>query len=88
MGDGIHVKKSLRTVHGRNESNRREEEKGREGKSWGSWRDRWVLRRERKRSSEGQVQMEKGREYQMVGAAKEKERLPISEFILGTLSSF
>ena len=50
--------------------------------------NRWVLRRERKRSSDDEVRMEKGREFQMVGATKEKERRPISEFILRTLSSF
>ena len=46
------------------------------------------MRRERKRPSEGEVRTSRGREFHTVGAENEKERRPISDLILGTLSSF
>ena len=48
---------------------------------------RWVLRRERKRSRLGEEQSDSGKEFQTVGAEKEKDRRPISDLIAGILSS-
>ena len=57
-----------------------------EGKSYGG--KRWVLRRDRNTSRLGDSRIFKGREFQTVGAAKEKGRRPISDFTLGILSNF
>ena len=44
-----------------------------------------VLRPERNKGRVGQVRKDKGREFQTVGAAKEKERRPLAERISGTV---
>ena len=42
-----------------------------------------VLRAERNRGKEGHERKDRGSEFQTVGAAKEKERRPLADVILG-----
>ena len=47
---------------------------------------RWVFKEERKEESDSDERIESGREFQIEGAAKEKERSPKDLFVEGVTS--